>query len=205
MNRDICDIEKQVTGRSFFEVPAAMKPAAILIPLIEKDGETHLLFEVRSSGITQGGDVCFPGGSIEDGETPFEAASRETREELLVKQNQIRILAPMNVLPGPRGKEIYSVLAKLNDYDGRYSKDEVDHVFSVSLNWFFRHPPLTYDCRIKGNPDEQFPYERIPGGRSYQWQNSYIRRYYFYEVNGEKIWGLTAEAIFCLMETLSAS
>ena len=37
----------------------------------------QVLFEVRAAGISQPGEVCFPGGRIEPGETPEEAALRE--------------------------------------------------------------------------------------------------------------------------------
>lgn len=36
---------------------------AVLLPLIEKDGEIHILFEVRSLSMRrQPGEICFPGG-----------------------------------------------------------------------------------------------------------------------------------------------
>ena len=39
---------------------------AVLVPLIEKDGEFHILFEVRSPKLkSQPGEVCFPGGAVE--------------------------------------------------------------------------------------------------------------------------------------------
>ena len=41
---------------------------AVLVPLIEKDGEFRILFEVRSPKLkSQPGEVCFPGGAVEDG------------------------------------------------------------------------------------------------------------------------------------------
>jgi len=42
---------------------------AVLIPIIEVDGKDHILFEVRSQNITQPGEVSFPGGRVEMGET----------------------------------------------------------------------------------------------------------------------------------------
>ena len=54
----IADVEKFMTGRR----PGAIgerKDCAVLIPLIEKEGELHILFERRSSRMkTQPGDVC---------------------------------------------------------------------------------------------------------------------------------------------------
>jgi coenzyme A diphosphatase NUDT7 len=54
---------------------------AVLVPLIEIDGELNLIYEVRSNSIAQPGEISFPGGRIEDDESPMEAAIRETSEE----------------------------------------------------------------------------------------------------------------------------
>ena len=59
------------------------KGASVLIPLLQVRGEWNILFEVRNPGITQGGEICFPGGRVEPGEKPSDAAVRETQEELL--------------------------------------------------------------------------------------------------------------------------
>ena len=65
---------------------------AVLLPLIEVNGELHILYEVRASHISQPGDVAFPGGKIEPGETSAEAALRETEEELGIPANNIQLL-----------------------------------------------------------------------------------------------------------------
>jgi len=44
---------------------------SVLISLIEVEGSTHLLFEQRSNHLTrQPGEISFPGGKVEPGETP---------------------------------------------------------------------------------------------------------------------------------------
>ena len=54
---------------------------AVLCPLVERPEGVHLLFEVRSRTVSQGGEVCFPGGRMEPGEMPQSCALRETWEE----------------------------------------------------------------------------------------------------------------------------
>ena len=50
--------------------------AAILLPLVTVDGRDALLFEVRSKRLEmQPGEICFPGGRIESGETPERAGA----------------------------------------------------------------------------------------------------------------------------------
>ncbi|HCS11709.1 MAG TPA: CoA pyrophosphatase, partial [Clostridiales bacterium] len=69
---------------------------AVLVPMIEIDGELNFIYEVRSNSITQPGEISFPGGRIEEGESPKEAAIRETSEELLLNKANIEIIAELN-------------------------------------------------------------------------------------------------------------
>ena len=63
---------------------------AVLCPLVERPDGLHLLFEVRSAGVSQSGETCFPGGQMEPGETPADCALRETEEELSIPRAEIR-------------------------------------------------------------------------------------------------------------------
>ena len=66
---------------------------AVLLPLIYdvKTDKYQILYQVRSEHISQPGEVSFPGGRVEDGETFQEAAIRETCEELNLIPDQIDI------------------------------------------------------------------------------------------------------------------
>ena len=68
--------------------------AAVCIPLLKNtNGGYDVLFEVRAATIAhQPGDVCLPGGMVEDGEEPREAVLRELQEELLLSEEQIHYL-----------------------------------------------------------------------------------------------------------------
>ena len=58
-----------------------LRKYAVCIPLMPGPDGYEVLFEVRSANIkSQPGDVCFPGGRMEPGETPDETAVRETME-----------------------------------------------------------------------------------------------------------------------------
>ena len=85
--------QKDILQRDMSAATAALRKAlntqsagapdfAVAVPMIfGKDG-VSLLVEVRAQGISQAGDPCFPGGRIEAGEKPLDAAARELREEL---------------------------------------------------------------------------------------------------------------------------
>jgi 8-oxo-dGTP pyrophosphatase MutT (NUDIX family) len=70
-----------------------LNQAAVLAPLILHDGPPRFLFTVRAAHLTQhAGQISFPGGRREPGETLWEAALRETREEIGISADHIDIL-----------------------------------------------------------------------------------------------------------------
>lgn len=190
--------------------------AAVMIPLVElteplsKSSESFdlknagILFEVRSIRIGQGGEICFPGGRIEPGENPGNAAVRESAEELLVPEEHIECIAPLHVLNGPGGSEITSFFGMIHGYKGTYSADEVSRVFALPVKWLLRQKPETYETEYRLYVPENFPYETIPGGRNYPWQNI-PRTMYFYRTDEGVIWGLTAEVLYHFLEWLRPS
>ncbi|HEX9139777.1 MAG TPA: CoA pyrophosphatase [Steroidobacteraceae bacterium] len=64
--------------------PSEIQPAAVLLPLLERDGEPYLLLTVRASHLRHhAGQISFPGGQFAAGETDARAvALRETQEEI---------------------------------------------------------------------------------------------------------------------------
>ena len=68
------------------------KVSAVMIPLIKKNDGYHILFEVRSNKLSQQpGEICFPGGRREHDETSMETSIRETCEELLISESNIKL------------------------------------------------------------------------------------------------------------------
>ncbi len=177
-----------------------IRRAAVLVPLIKKGGEYHVVFEVRAGSLKiQPGEICFPGGAVEAGETPKQAAARETMEELLVDHRQIRVIAPLDVLETPGSIEVTPYLGALRDYRWSYSKAEVDHTFSVPIRWFAQHEPERYETELKTVPEESFPFEDIPGGRNYHWRRGHYDVYFYRHKEGI-IWGMTAKILHSLAE-----
>ena len=191
---NMSSIRELFEGKEMTSVFYNTRKSAVIVPLIEVDGKVSILFEVRSRDIIQGGEVCFPGGVIEDGETSLEAAVRETGEELLVDEEDIEIISPLFSIQGPSGMEVKSYLGYLRNYEYTFSENEVDHVFSVELDWFLNNMPLVYDTKMEVVLPDDYPFELIPGGRDYPFRAN-PRRFYFYRVKGEVIWGLTGNIL----------
>lgn len=173
--------------------------AAVLVPLVEKEGETFLLFERRALTIdAQPGEVSFPGGMHEGDEAIEETAVRETAEELQIDRAQIELLGEMDPIVGV-GRAVYPFVGRINHYEGTFSKEEVDHVFLVPLSFLKEYQPRTSYTTTFIEPAENFPFELIEGGRDYPWHAGRTEMY-FYEYEGEIIWGLTARILHAFLE-----
>jgi NTP pyrophosphohydrolases including oxidative damage repair enzymes len=110
--------------------------AAVCIPLIRNENRYDVLFELRSGEIEdQPGDVCFPGGMIESGEVPSDAAIRECCEELLIERDSIDLLGASDFFHS-YNVTVYPFAVELKDYAFSYSPDEVSSVFTVPLSLF---------------------------------------------------------------------
>ena len=84
---------------------------AVLCPLVERPDGLHLLYEVRAAALhRQPGEVCFPGGRMEAGETPEQCALRETEEELAIPRREIEILGKPDFICNQAGFLMQPVL-----------------------------------------------------------------------------------------------
>lgn len=172
------------------------KVSAVLIPLIKINGAYHVLFEVRSSKLThQPGEICFPGGKRELNETSMEAAIRETCEELQVSESDIKIYGALDYFLSPAGMRIDAFLGELVNYNWQYSSDEVSEIFTVPLEFFQSHQPERYFNKVQMKPEDDFPFDKVPGGRDYPWARGKYE-VLFYEYDGHIIWGLTAKILY---------
>lgn len=172
------------------------KVSAVMIPLIRKGNGYHILFEVRSNKLShQPGEICFPGGKRECNETSMEAAIRETCEELLVSESDIELYGPLDYFLSPAGLRIDAYLGELKEYSGQYSKDEVAEIFTVPLEFFQHTQPERYYNKVNMHPEDDFPFDKVPGGRDYPWARGKYE-VLFYEYDGYIIWGLTAKILY---------
>lgn len=176
----------------------ALPRFAVLVPLVEKDGEAHILFEVRSQYVDQPGEVCFPGGHMEPGETPDECALRETVEELGIPISAIRPIARLDKLAGGKGV-VYPLLAQISAAAvkaQRPAPGEVRDTFLVPADFFVQTPPKLY--RFPLIPDlgeEEKAFHALIGHpEGYPWRKrTQLEPVWVYE--GHTIWGLTGRIL----------
>ena len=167
---------------------------AVLVPLVQREDGLHVLYEVRALTLRrQPGEVCFPGGHIEAGETPEQCALRETFEELGIPMDKIRVLGRLDFIAHRANFIMYPILALI---DGGTADSmsicgaEVGETFEVPLSHLLTTEPIEYDYELIPTPARNFPYEILNIPRDYKWQIG-SENVPVYPWQGHAIWGLT--------------
>lgn len=198
LKRFLSDYQPQPLGKH--------REFAVLLPLYEGPDGYELVYEVRGENISQPGETSFPGGAVETGENPADAAMRETHEELGVPLDHIHLLGEVDFVISEM-IIIYAYVAILKDYSPElfpYNRDEVADIKPVAVSWLLANPPTYYALPMRPTTSEVFPWARIPGGESYQWSRR-KHRVGFYPIppNGLNIWGFTAMMTDNLMQLIA--
>ena len=177
---------------------------AVLCPLVERPDGLHLLFEVRSAGVSQSGETCFPGGQMEPGETPADCALRETEEELSIPRAEIRLLGQGDFICNQRGfllRPLPGLVSPAGLAALRPAPAEVAEVFTVPLAFFRATPPALYSYELIPSVPKDFPYETVGIPRSYPWDHGRVE-VPVWTYNGHAVWGMTARLVRDIVSTL---
>ena len=178
--------------------------SAVLIPLVEKDGEWHVLFEVRALTMRkQPGDISFPGGKIDETDaSPLAAALRETHEELGIDPQSIQLMGHLSPFVTSPSFVVYPFIGIIKETEiNHYNRDEVEELFMVPLNWLMTHEPYVHYVSVEPKPLADFPYDKIANGQNYQWRTNMMEEW-FYEYGKYTIWGLTARLLKHFIEKM---
>lgn len=171
--------------------------AAVLVPLIWQDGQLAVVFEVRSSQLTrQPGEICFPGGHIEDQDVnALEAAVRETSEELGIAGNKIEVLGSLGEFVSPIGVKLYPFVGCIADGVAiKPSQEEVSEIFTVPLSFLLTTEPIVGHMEAVTRPLADFPFSILPD-YSPDWKRRTTYPIFFYQYQQYVIWGLTAQVL----------
>ena len=182
----------------------ARRSYAVLCPFLELPRETRLLFEVRAADLRQGGEVCFPGGRMEPGETPAECALRETEEELSIPRDAVEILGCSDFLYSQRGFLLHPVLGRVSAA-GLAALDpspaEVAEVFTVPVRFFQETPPELYRYDLLPQSPEGFPYGAVGVPEDYPWSRGQVE-VPVWQYEGRAVWGMTARILRDILRAL---
>jgi 8-oxo-dGTP pyrophosphatase MutT (NUDIX family) len=152
---------------------AATKPAAVLIPVIDRKEPTVLL-TIRTQDLSNhAGQVAFPGGKIDPLDaSPVAAAMREAREEIGLAPALIEPLGYLDLYLTFSGFRILPTVARVKpDFAPTLNPREVTETFEVPL--VFLMTPSNHQRHSR------------------EWKGI-IREYYAIPFGDRYIWGITA-------------
>ncbi|MEM9532709.1 MAG: CoA pyrophosphatase [Pseudomonadota bacterium] len=164
---------------------APLKPAAVLVPLVYRDSWNLILTQRAADLHHHGGQISFPGGRREGGDTSYiHTALRETREEIGIAEDQVEPLGYLNPIPVITGFGVVPVVGTIPaSVNFALDPGEVAEVFEVPLSFVLdpaNHQQETMERR---------------GRRG---------TYFVLQFGSRRIWGATAAMLVDLARRLGA-
>lgn len=115
-----------------------LKCAAVLVPLVFFQDEWHILYTRRTDRVeSHKGQVSFPGGACDEGETtPEQTALREADEEIGIRPGDVKVIGRLSRMVTISKYRVSPVVGVVPfPYAYKTSGSEVARVFTIPLLW----------------------------------------------------------------------
>jgi 8-oxo-dGTP pyrophosphatase MutT (NUDIX family) len=151
-------------------MPRPFRPAAVLVPLVERDEGLWVLLTQRAATLKEhAGQISFPGGRIEpEDKDPWHAALREAYEEIGLAESFVEFagfLPDHMVGTGFRVTPAVGFVSPL--YELRIATEEVHDVFEVPLDFIL--DAANHKSRMRTLGDLKLEAYDIPYGDRLIW------------------------------------
>ena len=164
-----------------------LNPAAVLVPLFQKNRKTHILLTKRTDSVAHHkGQISFPGGAHHSEDPDFlTTALRETEEEIGVEREAVEILGELNQMTTLSNFRICPYVGVIPyPYPFKLSDFEVERLIELPLDYLlgkaeFKEASFTYEGQSSINLHIDF--------------------------QGDVIWGATARILKNFMDILCES
>lgn len=177
-------LKKKLGPPHRIELPEGMALAAVLVLFLDTPGGLSLVFTRRPDDLSSHpGEISFPGGRVDPGEEPLDAALREAREELGLSPEEVEVLGPMPEALTMSSRYVISPWVAVTENSAfAPNPDEIEEVIVASL-----------DDLGKNAREQRF----IQGGGIYTNPA--------YDLGPNTIWGATARILSELLNVLKGS
>lgn len=146
-----------------------IRPAAVLIPVIDRPQPTVLLTQRAAHLNDHAGQISFPGGKIDTTDaSPLDTALREADEEVGLAREFIDPIGYLDLYGTSFGFRILPTVARVRPgFTLRVNASEVDDAFEVPLAFLMN--PANHQLHSKEFRGMERTYYAMPYGERYIW------------------------------------